>query len=352
VVRVASVALAQAWFELDLSSGWRHELLGYVTILLALAWLVSTDYCLAFLLRPIVLRNADISRFASRPNPLTDVWNWCLGAGWKVRKGGKRRGRQVRDGGSPSSPEPLPPPPPAVGRFRDYWWLGGFGLLAALQIASFAVPAADRGQASRFQQFQRADMPADLDGWSPVGYELVERGRGAQDGQFSSEWRYRRGPLECRVSVDYPFHGWHELTMCYTGNGWVVLNRRAAEDLQEGGAGGEHIEAELSKPTGEFGWLLFGLFGRTGEYLVPTEAVGGTWPSLREKLARSPLGSWLLGQRYGGLTEATYQVQVFASNAVGLSPAQRAEVRRLFLSVRSRVVTAYLGKATEGERKP
>ena len=64
VVRVATIAIAQAWFQLDLSSGWRHELLGYFTILLALAWLASTDYCLAFLLRPIVLRNTDVAWFA------------------------------------------------------------------------------------------------------------------------------------------------------------------------------------------------------------------------------------------------------------------------------------------------
>ena len=73
---------------------------------------------------------------------------------------------------------------------------------------------------------------------------------------------------------------------------------------------------------------------------------------MREKLARSPLGSWLLGLRYGGVAETTYQVQVFASSAVGLSAAQRAEVRGLFLSARSRAVAAYLGKATEVERKP
>jgi hypothetical protein len=240
----------------------------------------------------------------------------------------------------------------AVGKSRDYLWLGAFGLAAALQIAGFAVPAADRDFAAvRFRHSQRADMPADLNGWSLVGYELVERGRNAQDGQFSSEWRYRRGPLECRVSVDYPFEGWHELTTWYTGKGWVRNSRRQVKDEQEGEAG-TYIEAELSKPTGEYGWLLFGLFGRTGDHLVPTWVADGNYPSLREKLARSPLGSWLLGLRGGGIRQASYQVQVFASSAVGLSPAQRAATRQLFLSARSRVITACLRRATEVERKP
>jgi hypothetical protein len=233
---------------------------------------------------------------------------------------------------------------------RDYLWLGAFGLLAAVQLASFAVPAADRGRDFQSVRFERGDMPADLEGWSLVDYAPVQRGRNDQEGQFSSEWRYRRGPLECRVSVDYPFHDWHELTVCYTGSGWEVIDRRAAKDEREGGTGEPRVEAELSKPTGEYAWLLFGLFGPTGKYLEPASRDDNRWPSLRWKLGRSPLGSWLLGRRYGGVTETTYQVQVFASSPVGLSAAQRAEVQRLFLAARTRVVTAYLGKAAG--RKP
>jgi hypothetical protein len=129
-----------------------------------------------------------------------------------------------------------------------------------------------------------------------------------------------------------------------------VVNRREANQEQDGETVEAYIEAALSKPTGEYGWLLFGLFGPTGECLAPASSFDGRWPSLREKLARSPLGSWLQGVRYGGVTEATYQVQVFASSAVGLSPAQRAEVQRLFLAARARVLTAYLAKATTGRK--
>ncbi|MCU0978009.1 MAG: exosortase U [Pirellulaceae bacterium] len=345
VVRVSTIAIAQAWFQLDLSSGWRHELLGYVTILLALSWLVSTDYCLAFFLRPIVLRDADLSRYASWPSPLSNAWNWCMGAGWTVREGGKRRAASGTQDGSTAPREVAASPVVSpVGASRDYLWLGAFGLLATVQLASFAVPASDRGRDFPSVRFERGDMPAELDGWSLVDYAPVERGRDDQNGHFSSEWRYRREPLECRVSVDYPFHGWHELTICYTGSGWGVVNRREVTDEQP------RVETELSKPTGEYGWLLFALFGPTGECLEPSRGNDARWPSLQEKLARSPLGSWLLGRRYGGVVEATYQVQVFASSAVGLSAAQRADVQRLFLAAQARVVTAYLGKAAG--RKP
>jgi exosortase len=109
VVRVSTIAIAQAWFQLDLSSGWRHELLGYVTILLALAWLVSTDYCLAFFLRPIVLRDADLSRYASRPNPLAMFGTGAWARVGKYAKEARANGVGFTHDGSPVSGQVVPP---------------------------------------------------------------------------------------------------------------------------------------------------------------------------------------------------------------------------------------------------
>ena len=347
VVRVTTVALAQAWFQLDLSGGWRHELLGYVTILLALIWLGSTNRCLAFFLQPIDLRRADRSSFAFRPSSLTDAWNWCVGAGWA---GGKQKKRRSTQPPPPPAPVELPAQPEKGFEAPDYLWLTGFAVLAVLQMAAFAVPAVTRDfHAVRFEQ---ADLPAELAGWALVRHEAVERETSSKEGHYSSGWQYRRGGLECRVSVDYPFEGWHELTNCYTGNGWVRLSRQPVNEESQGGAAGAYVEAEFSKPTGELGWLLFGLFKHTGEFLASEDADRAAWPTIREKLARSPLGSWLLGIRYGGVADTSYQVQVFASRSVGLTAAERAEVRKLFLAARAGALNAYLDKATKGEGKP
>ena len=232
IVRVTTIAVSRAWFQVDLSGGWRHELLGYVTILLALMWLGSTNRCLSYLLEPIDLRKADRWSFAFQPSFLTDAWNWCLGEGWN-RKSAKRSG-----GPAPA----LPPAAQAESTLdthrrdgpRGYAWVAVFGLLAVLQLAGFAVPAADRDfQAVGFRQ---ADMPAELAGWSLVKHDLEEWERSSRDGQFSS--------------------------------------------------------------------------------------------------------SWLLGIHDGGVSQTSYQVQVFDSSSVGLSAAERAKLRKLSVAARSQALTA------------
>ena len=222
-------------------------------------------------------------------------------------------------------------------------WLAAFGVLGLLQVANFAVPnrradaAADRGEL--LARFQQADLPEKLGGWALVGYEFEQRERNAELGQFSNKWRFRRGAVECLVSVDYPFASWHELANCYTSSGWTLLARRDVDEALAGQAEGAYVEADLSKPTGEYGTLIFGLFNPRGEPLLPS---GGRvrWLTIMDRLARSPLISRLLGRGYLGDLTTTYQVQVFVTDAVGLSPEQQDELRQFFWAVRRRVSEA------------
>lgn len=339
VARVVAVALSQGWYQVDLSSGWRHELLGYAAIALALVLLASTDRSLAFLLRPIAPRAGELPlQVMSEENPLSWAWNWLVRAG---RQTGGGRGGEVLHPALDALPRQN------AGGFRDYGWLGAFGLLGTLQIVCFVVPAVSPD--IHLATVPRLDMPASLRTWTLVKHEQVEREHNDHAGQFSSQWWYRREPLVCQISVDYPFSDWHELTDCYTGGGWQRIGRRVVSDGGEGSREGPCVEVELSKPTGEYGWLLFGLLDQAGNDV--STSTGG-WPRVTAKLARSPLGSRLLGRDEGRVAETAYQVQAFVSSAVRLSPAQRAEVRRLFVAARSQVFPADLRKANEAERKP
>lgn len=345
VVRVATVAIAQAWFDLNLSTGWQHEALGYVTILMALALLASTDYCLAFFLKPIVLRNADLSRYASRPSFLSSTWNWCMGAGYGAWRS---RSRRTKPGAETSVnvPQGVISRQAATTVFREQLWLASAALIGGLQVASFMLSGP---RDFDMVHLERADLPENLNGWKMAEHQLVRREVGDREGQFSSEWKYRNDSLECRVSIDFPFYDWHELTICYAGNGWEVVDQRVVNSGQNDDNGEAYVEAELSQPTGDSGSLLFGLFDGSGQHLVPPR---GIWPNARWRMTRSPLGRWVLGLRRQRMSESTYQVQVFTARFAGLSPPQRDEVRRLFLTVRSHVIAAYLRKASEAERKP
>jgi exosortase len=355
VVRITTIALAQAWYQVDLSSGWRHELLGYITISLALIWLISTDYCLAFFLRPIILRRVDLSEFALEDSALSRAWNWFVGAGAKMYWGPvpSEEDDQVASE-DPAEPDPegqLVDPGPI--RPGTYVWLGAFGLFGLLQLASFVVPGQPALVADLDSiRFEREDLPEELGGWTLVEFQPEERALRDRVALYSDEWLFRRGPLVCRVSIDYPFSDWHELTVCYRGTGWQVIDRRPVIDWQESGPDGPYVQVALLRQSGEYGWLVFGLFNQRGEAVTPLDAPEAHWPSVWEKLTRSPLACWLLGLRRRELAETTYQLQVFASGTVDLSPEQKDEVREFFLSFRAAVLAAHRGRLSQMERRP
>jgi hypothetical protein len=98
------------------------------------------------------------------------------------------------------------------------------------------------------------------------------------------------------------------------------------------------VEAGFVKPTGEHGWLLFGLFDRAGNEVL---ASGAPWPNLPIRLARSPWGNRLLRAEAAAAAGPTFQVQAFVTSLQPLSVEQRDEVRQLFLAARSQVLAAY-----------
>ncbi len=74
VFRVIAIALAQTQLQLDVTSGWKHEAVGYAGILLAVAFLFSTDRLLLFFFGGIPddpMKNASVNVFVS-------FWNWLF----------------------------------------------------------------------------------------------------------------------------------------------------------------------------------------------------------------------------------------------------------------------------------
>ena len=38
------------------------------------------------------------------------------------------------------------------------------------------------------------------------------------------------------ISIDYPFYGWHELTICYRADGWDLASRKVIDVPRTGAA--------------------------------------------------------------------------------------------------------------------
>ncbi len=65
-------------------------------------------------------------------------------------------------------------------------------------------------------------LPEELAGFQRTGYQEISRVPGDPFGQASQQWTYRNGDLVAMVSLDYPYDGHHDATLCYTNTGWAL----------------------------------------------------------------------------------------------------------------------------------
>lgn len=74
ICRVLAIAIAQTQFAVDLTSGWKHDAVGYAALLLAIPLLMSTDRFIGFLFGGI----PDDSRMNPKLNVFVTVWNFLF----------------------------------------------------------------------------------------------------------------------------------------------------------------------------------------------------------------------------------------------------------------------------------
>lgn len=78
IARVTVIVVAAAWWDVDWSGGWQHQVLGYALTLLGLGLLLSTDALLSGLLGPVldfalICQEVELLPLAS--DPLSRLWN-------------------------------------------------------------------------------------------------------------------------------------------------------------------------------------------------------------------------------------------------------------------------------------
>jgi hypothetical protein len=154
-------------------------------------------------------------------------------------------------------------------------------------------------------------------------------------GEHSKTWTYESDFCPATVSLDYAFDGWHELTRYYRTQGWTVVKRRVnATAGMDDETAVPYVTAELSKPSGEHGYVVFGLFDEQGRPVSPPATTVSFAGSLLTKIRKSPilrlLREWEPELADYDTDAETYQVQVFACTDFRLSQEQRSEVLTQF----------------------
>ena len=317
-VRVVVIAVALDSYDVDLSTGWRHDTLGLLIFATSLLALFSADRLLYFLLSPIN-RNPLASYFDyTEGNVLVDFWNRFVGL---EEIDVEHADAITTDADQPSTPESDAVARLAVWRSSAWDWAlaAVFLVLAAGQVVAgigpFSVPPDTSAIALDLAE---DDLPEQWERWNRVGFEVVERDSSAAFGEHSRIWAFNDGSMIVRVSLDFVFPEWHALTACYSGVGWTL---ESSERQQSSGAGPGFVEATLSKPNEQTAVLMFDLFDDTGR---PYETPTGSFlhPKLR-RILQGDVDRWNLPNYY--------QIQAFAVSENGpVSAQQREQMRHLF----------------------
>lgn len=308
VGRVVTVTIVEVFTNFNLTEGTPHEILSLVIFACILGLVFSTDRLLLFL----------------SPGFLFS----------------QRRDEAIKsEVGDPANETRLPP--------VKETWLGStpilvaFGVLAAVQLVTFW---SNLNEDLKISQLGIDTLPTSCGVAASERvndeYNFQERLQdNYNEGDFSESWLYKVGNHNVRVSLDYPFVGWHELTVCYSANGWTDIKRQQhGVKRTDGRIEDGYVEASMEKQPHLFGYLIYGVFDPQGNALEPVEEE--FWRRMTRGLgAFKRLMSFVGGEEMVAdkLPSTSYQVQVFVQASKPLTPEEKADVLKVFEEAKTRI---------------
>jgi exosortase len=304
VVRVVLIVYLLTNYGLDLAEGWRHDALSMALFGLALVLVWSTDRLLLFL---ATARSKGLAKRQATPSgnkQLATPLSAAAVAGW--------------------------------GWLASPWVAGIFGVLAATNVLLNFSPGDANARswtdsvAATASGVRDDFFPLDLAGWHRQGYSEETRASHSAFGEHSKMWIYRRPLTQAVLSLDYPFPAWHDLTRCYTSQGWVIDEEAIQPSALPDNA--SYVALRLTKPGYHSGYLLFAEIDGKGKILA-TRFGGGELSLVRHRQILHRLQARFTGESTDNIGDPAgpiYQMQLFVDSYTPLPPAERRRAQELF----------------------
>lgn len=292
--------------KIDFTEGTPHEIAGVITFLVGVGLAISGDYFIRFLFPPFVAPETDANGEAIT-NEKVELTEEEIGRSWLDVV--------------ILNPWPLR----IVGLVVIAAFVGvlGFGKLdlPANQVVKVSE-LLDRCCID-IQRMNEEFLPLELDGWRRSAYEKEEQGEDSVfGGLVSHRWLFVH-PDGRRVvlSIDGPYESWHDLTTCYQGLGWNLVetdtSRYTDEQLSL-----EAYELDLQRGGVDFGHSLFLCWDETGRNVQPPENLGPSVTTLWAKV------QGLLGETKP-IQGGAIQLQLFSLKPSPLSILEREQNEKL-----------------------
>ena len=308
IVRVTVIAIAQEWWRLDLAHGWKHEVLGYVCLFVAILLLLSCDRLFRVLFFPVPTDASEARLY----NPLELFWNRQM-ASMAV--------------GETTVAKPTRAQPLGMTRL-------GLGLACALvpililpqlvygYAAWKAVPA---GKQARYWEPSKDIFQALPSTVSVVDYSVSKDASNPALGEHAHMWVLKGPDFISRV-VASQHAEIHDLCACYRGNGWQIDDRALIENENGKAQQWDTVAAKFVNSETVFGYLYFSTMDRQAR---PVKLRG--WSVSDFFLQRVDRGDQPMQSGFDG---ETINIQLWTTSETPLTDSTLEELRELHQQVR------------------
>ncbi len=281
VLRVSSVAAGEAWFDIDLASGWPHEAVGYIALAVGIGLLLSFDQLFAAIVHPVP-ECGSTDRF----NPLANAWNWfAFGAEHQTEgpSSGSEDGRNSMMEFAKIS-----------GLIRAFVITGGVLFLGSAAVAltrDFPVIHTIDLYAARDVVFDPSKDLFDsrFNTLRAIDHQEVRDGADPRLGENADVWTCQLTDRRAQLVLSQTYNEWHEFCVCYEIGGWRLLNREVDTATVEnpdssvtGSLEPTVPESEIpfavalfNRDDGKWGQLFYAGITVKGNYVDPPELTGG-----------------------------------------------------------------------------
>jgi len=146
-------------------------------------------------------------------------------------------------------------------------------------------------------------------------------------GVFSQIWHYQNGNLVVSVALDYPFRGYHDVTICYTLQGWqgLAMKTHPGEGPQNKGS---QVEVLMQKGFLKCGTLYFSTIDEYGNWHDGPPVKH----AFRDRF------------RTGSAEPTTYRIQALVTGYTPLADPDRERVTSFFTQARELLANQLLNQ--------
>ena len=358
VIRVTIVALGDVWFEHDLATGWRHEMVGYFALTIAVGFMLSFDQLIVTMLH----RVAEVSE----DNPIVRGWNSLAlrdADGMKVSAGSEYRSAyDSYDAADENENE----------KTTSFWRSRASDILSSkavgqafavvtVLIAGFGAVQVWRSEkpesfvtSSKAVIFEPSISMLDdsLDYLSINGHEATRGFANPRLGANSDIWHCGTRDFQAQIVLSQPHVGWHELCDCYERLNWTLLDRDLTEIEGASSVGvldqepdeieteviGEipYVFARFKKPVQiqgqtqhQYGYLLFAGIGSDGAPITSPSSLSAFTHRVWNRIDTT--GVWEQNE--------VIMLQMWVVSPRKLDPESLANLKEDFIQTRSTVVS-------------